>query len=40
MERCWGFAMLAAVLNGVDSVVGVPGNDAMVVLTAGPFRAA
>ena len=40
MERCWGFAMLAAVLNSVDSVVGVPGNDAMIVLTAGPFRAA
>ena len=40
MERCWGFAMLAAVLNGVDTVVGVPGNNAMIVITAGPFRAA
>lgn len=38
MERCWGFAMLAAVLNGVDSVVGVPGHGAMILLTSGPFR--
>ncbi|MBT9444786.1 MAG: hypothetical protein IV086_03700 [Hyphomonadaceae bacterium] len=38
-ERCWGYAMLAAVLNGAEGVTGLPSNGAMVLLTVGPLRA-
>ncbi|MBL8559915.1 MAG: hypothetical protein JNM47_14425 [Hyphomonadaceae bacterium] len=38
MERFWGFAMICAVLNDATGVVGVPSNDAMILLTIGPLR--
>lgn len=37
-ERFWGLAMICAALNGAVGVVGLPSNDAMVLLTVGPLR--
>jgi hypothetical protein len=37
-ERFWGFAMICAVLNDAEGVVGLPSNDAMVLMTVGPLR--
>jgi hypothetical protein len=37
-ERFWGFAMICAVINDAVGVVGLPSNDAMVLMTIGPLR--
>lgn len=37
-ERFWGFAMICAVINGATGVIGIPRNDAMILLTIGPLR--
>jgi hypothetical protein len=37
-ERFWGFAMICAVLNGAEGVVGLKSNDAMIIMTVGPLR--
>ena len=37
-ERFWGFAMICAVVNDAVGVVGLPANDAMVLMTVGPLR--
>ncbi|MDZ4776655.1 MAG: hypothetical protein SGJ23_07710 [Alphaproteobacteria bacterium] len=37
-ERFWGLAMICAALNDADGVVGLPRNDAMVLMTIGPLR--
>jgi hypothetical protein len=38
-ERYWVYAMLAAVLNGAESVTGLQRNNALVLMTVGPMRA-
>jgi hypothetical protein len=38
-ERYWVYAMLAAVLNGAESVTGLQRNGVLVLMTVGPLRA-
>jgi hypothetical protein len=37
-ERFWGYGMIAATLCGASGVVGLPRNDAMIIMTIGPLR--